>query len=98
MAVNTYDIGDVVRLSANFNDTTQDVDPAGVVFKIKTPVGTVVTLTFGVDAAVVKSSTGDYYVDYEPTTEGIYYYRAAGTTTNKGAAEGRFVVRESRFN
>jgi hypothetical protein len=98
VAVNTYDIGDVVRLSANFNDTTQDVDPAGVTFKIKTPVGTVVTLVYGVDGAVVKDSTGDYHVDYEPPVEGTYYYRAVGTTTNKGAAESRFVVRESRFN
>ena len=94
--MNTYDRADTVRLTATF--TLDDVvsDPGGVVFKVKDPDGNVATYTYGVDAAVVKDSTGVYYVDYEVAgLVGPYYYRMEGTAPVRAACEGAFAVRQS---
>jgi hypothetical protein len=98
MPINVYDLGDKIRLRANFNDTVQDVDPAQVTFAVKTPLGTVQTYQYNVGTDVVRDAMGNYYVDYTPTVEGTYYYRAAGMVSHQGAAENYFIIRQSYFN
>lgn len=98
MAANTYDIGDVVRLDVAF--TTQAdvaVDPGTITVKIKNPIGTVTTYVYGVDAEVIRDSTGNYYVLIDADKEGVWYYRWEGTGANQSADEDTFTVADSQF-
>lgn len=94
-----YIKGAQVYLSASFTDAAGDlIDPTGVVLKYKIQNGTATTLTYGVDAALVKDSTGVYHCYITPSTAGVYYYRwEASGTTSTGAVEGLFVIVESKF-
>lgn len=94
MGINVYDIGDVVRVTGTFTDASDDpADPSGVQLAYEGPTGTATTLTYGVDAEVVKASTGSYYVEITPDACGDWHYRWTGTGTGAGAQEGQFVVR-----
>lgn len=97
-ATNEYDVGDVIKLTAAFTDGGTAVDPGTVTFKIRPPVGDIVTYVYGTDAALTKTATGNYRLDYEPTQHGTYTWRAAGTVTNKAAGEQSFRVRDSVFD
>jgi hypothetical protein len=97
--MNTYDIGAVVRSSVAFTDLAGTaVDPGGVTFKMKSPLGTITTYVFPADTQVVKDSTGKYHVDVEPDRQGIWSVRWAGTGANKSASESGFQVGESQFD
>lgn len=99
MAINEYDVGDVVRCSVAFaNQAGTAVDPSVVTFKVKVPGSSTITYVYGTDAEVVKDSTGNYHVDVTATVEGRYDFRFAGSSTNVGAGERYFIVRESQFN
>lgn len=90
---NTYQRGDLVRVTGTFTTSAAAVtDPATVKFKYKKPDGTSVTLTYGVDAALVKSSTGVYYVDIDAAIKGVYYYRMYSEGSGQAAAEGDFLA------
>ncbi len=93
-----YTLGTVVRVTGTFKTNNVVADPSAVTVTIKTPLGVETTLTYGVDNAVVRSSTGIYYYNYTPALEGRYAFRWAGTGTNAGAEEGTFDVKESLFN
>jgi len=89
-----YARGNVVRLTGTFYDIDDAVtDPAAVSFQYKFPGGSTVTLVYGTDAAVVKSSTGVYYVDLATDTVGITFYRFLSTGTGKAAAWSQFQVK-----
>lgn len=97
-AINTYDVGDIVRLAGTFkNQSDAFVDPGGVRVKVKNPLGTSTTYVYGVDAGVMKDATGQYHLDIDADTEGTWYYRWEGLTSNKGADEESFLVRDSQF-
>jgi len=98
MAANIYDIGDVVRCLGTVTSSGTAVDPGTVYAKFRNPAGSVTTYTYGVDAELVKSSTGVYYFDITIATEGTYYYRLEGTGTNATAQEGVFLVRGSQLD
>lgn len=57
------------------------VDPTGVFAKYRDPSGNVDTLEYGVDAELVKDSTGNYHVDIPADEAGwfIYYFYSTGT-------------------
>ena len=93
-----YPLGAVIRLSANFKTNNVNSDPTTVAVTIKTPLGEVTTLTYGVSNAVIRDSIGNYYYNYTPTLEGRYGFRWVGTGNNIGANETTFDVRESLFN
>jgi hypothetical protein len=88
-----------VRIAANFQDDTRvDIDPDTVLIKIINPYGTIVSYTYGTDAALIQASTGDYYIDYTPNVSGRWHYRWESTGTNEAiAVEGSFVVSMSPF-
>lgn len=96
--MNAYVIGTSVRLAATFEVADVATDPTAVTFKIRVPAGTITTYVYGVDAQLVKSATGAYYVDYTTAAEGVHVWRMQGTGTAVGAAEASFVVLESPFS
>ena len=97
-----YDVGDLVRLSAAFADTSGSAaDPTTVTFKIarRTP-GTALVPTvyvFGTDAEVVKDSTGNYHVDWPAAAFGDHVWQVIGTGTVATAQVATFMVRASPF-
>ena len=96
-AYNTYDIGDVVRISAGFtNASAAAADPTAVTVSYRNPsTGAVSELNYGVDAEVIKDSTGNYHMDITTANHGIYYYKWEGSGAVVATVEGFFEVRES---
>lgn len=100
MAINEYDTGDQVRMTATFKNAAGALaDPTTVVFKYRQS-GSVAatTLTYGVDGAVVKASVGVYHLDITPAASGDWHYRAVGTGAVVAAAENSFRVLNSFFD
>lgn len=96
---NSYDKGDLLRVAAEFTDDDDVVqDPAQVYAAVRLPSGVVTTLHYGVDAALVKASTGVYYVDIDCATTGTYKYRFYSTGNGQAAAESTFFVRRSELD
>jgi hypothetical protein len=89
-----YDVGDGVRFKCSFKDLDDAAaDPTTVTALIKDPSGNVETLVYGVDAAVIKSATGIYYVDRTIDEAGIWRHRWTGTGALTVAEESSVSVR-----
>lgn len=84
----THQSGDYVALL---------VDPAAVTFKVSDPAGTVTTYSNATTPTVTKDGVGDYHLDVVPNKHGVWYWRAEGTGTYAGVAEGSFRVEASKF-
>lgn len=87
--------GATVRISATFkNADGQAADPTTVVFTSK--LDTETSLTYGVDAAVIKDSVGNYHIDYTVPAitahKQLIAYRWVGTGAVIAAGEGAFLV------
>lgn len=101
---NTYDPGDSVNCSINFqNSTPIDADPTTVKGMFRNSAGTWTTYTYGVDAALVKDDTGDYhFIVYIPNAAAssgkwVYRFEALDASSNPlAAAEREFKVRWSQ--
>ncbi len=94
----TYDIGDLVRCSGAFTNTLNvPIDPTVVICKIKPPSGVVVIYTYGIDAALVKDSVGNYHLDVNANAPGVWRYRFYSTGIGQAAQEESFEVRPSYF-
>ena len=93
---NTYEIGDLIRVTGTFTDDAGDnTDPDVVTGKYQDPSGTETT-----DNAPTKSATGIYYFDIEPDEAGQWHFRIYGETSGgaaQGAAESTFEVSTSEF-
>jgi uncharacterized protein YfaS (alpha-2-macroglobulin family) len=88
-----YDNGDLVRCTAAFTDTAGTaIDPTTVSFRVKDPAGTITTYAYGTDSELVKDSTGNYHVDIDANTDGIWAYRFSSTGAGQAAAEATFRV------
>lgn len=94
-----YILGSQIYSSVTFTNAAGTlVDPTGVLFKYKLSNGSTTTLTYGVDAALVKDSTGVYHVYWTPGAAGIYYMRwETSGTAMVGAHESTVVIRSSNF-
>ena len=91
-------IGDMFRLSANFVDSDNtSTDPNTVTFDMKEPNNTVTTYTFGVNAPLVKDSTGNYHVDWFIALSGIHAYNYTGFGGANAAEEASFIVVPTEF-
>jgi hypothetical protein len=98
VTTNTYDIGDRIRSNVEFRTIASVLtDPTTIVFKYKDPSENTTTLTFGVDAAVVKDAVGAYHVDWDIDESGTWHYRWEGTGALVGAVENWFLIRASEF-
>lgn len=86
--MNTYDVGDLIRLNAAFEDACgQAVDPTTVEIRVKAG-GVTTTYT-----NAMQDSPGKYHLDILLTLAGQTDYRWIGTGAVQTAAEGRFNVR-----
>lgn len=95
--MNTYDVGDLVRLRAVFkNAAGADTDPTTIVLKHKNPAGTVTTLTYSL-AELTKEGTGIYYKDVSITLDGKWIYKFIATGTVQAVEEEQFFVRKSEI-
>jgi hypothetical protein len=92
------DIGDAVRITATFTINGALVDPTTVMFKHKAPLLSLVTRTYSAgQAGIIRSATGTYYADIEPTVSGVHYVRFEGSGgTPKAAGELSVQVRVAR--
>ena len=88
-----------VRLSVNFQDENRvDQDPSTVILKVLDPNGSSTSYTYGTDAALIKTSVGDYYRDVTPDMSGRWRWRWETTGTDQTIAiEGDFIVQRSPF-
>jgi hypothetical protein len=84
----SYHVGDLVRCAGAFtNAGGTAVDPTAVFAQYSNPAGSVTSLTYGTDAALVKASTGNYYVDINANAAGYWRYRFYSTGTGQAASE-----------
>jgi hypothetical protein len=98
MATNTYDVGDLVRCSAIFDDVVgTDLDPTAVSVKVKTPSNAITTYVYGAGADVVKDAVGTYHIDVSITEAGMWWFRWISTGTGQSAGERAFWVTVSEF-
>lgn len=97
--MNFYEVGDLVRITANFtNEAGAAADPTTVTLlvKLRYVIGSTAT-TYTYPANIIKDSTGNYHLDFQPTTEGIWDYRWVGTGSVTAAGENAFNVPDSQF-
>lgn len=90
--MNTYDIGDVVRLSSAFTQDDAPIDPTTVSLKVMNADGTSNTYTYAA-GQLVKDSSGVYHYDIAPAARGTYRYRFFSTGIGTAAEEKWFQVR-----
>jgi hypothetical protein len=92
VAANTYEIGDLVRLSVEFRIGATLTNPSAVTLQVKNPLGAVTT------PAVVNDSTGKYHGDVTLDKAGTWTYRFAGTGAVQKAGRGALNVAASEFD
>ena len=91
---NTHDLGDLVRVTAEFRDpsTNAYIEPTIVKLSVKTPDGTVTTYVYDTDASMKRTDIGQYYSDLNANAAGRWYYRWWSTGTGQAADENYFDV------
>jgi hypothetical protein len=90
--MNEYEIGETVRSAAEIkNILGQYTDPATLIFTVVDPSGNEAAYTYGVDADVIKSAIGRYYVETVADEAGQWYYSFKSTSPS-GYGEGTFNV------
>ncbi len=96
--MNTYDIGDIVRIANVFTTTATGavLDPTTVSLVVLAPDGTETTYTYLGGNPITRDSQGTYHVDVAITQVGRYRYRWTSTGTGASAEEGAFEVRPRR--
>ena len=94
--VNSYDIGDGIRLSGAFTVNDVATDPTAITLRVKDPVNSTGRYTYAL-SQVSKTSTGNYYKDITVSTAGKWFYRWEGTGAVIAADEVWFNVRLSEF-
>lgn len=95
MTINSYDVGDLVRVSAAFTDDAGTAtDPTTVSIAYKSPAGVTTTLVYGTDPEVVRDSAGHYHADIDVTESGTWRFRWFSSGPGQAAEESRFYVRE----
>lgn len=87
-----FDLGQLVRVSADFQNPSTGalVDPTTVKFDWRVGSGSITTYTY--PTTIVKDAVGQYHVDINASTAGTYYWRFYSTGTNQAADEGTFEV------
>lgn len=95
--MNVYDLGDLAHVTVAFTTSAGvATDPTAVNFKYRLADDVAwTTLVYGVDAALVKSSVGNYYVDVNCDAVGMARYRWWSTGTGQAAVEDSFLVYDS---
>lgn len=93
MAIDAYDIGDLVELQCTFrNDAGVATNPSTVSLRVKEPDGTTTTYAQG---TLTNGSAGVWTKNVTPDQSGTWYYRFIGTGAVAQEEEGAFYVRPS---
>ena len=75
--------GDVARFTISVvdpDDGETAIDPAALVVKVLEPgATTATTYTYGTDAEIVRSDTGEYYIDIDLDDDGDWFVRMEST-------------------
>ena len=96
--MNSYDLGNLVRVSATFRDSSNAlVDPAVVKCQVRASSGTITTYTYGASPELVREGAGVYWLDVDASAAGEWRYRWFSTGTGQAAAEDLFAIRNSIF-
>lgn len=94
--MNTYDVGDLVRLRGSFtNSAGTAVDPSSVTLQYRRFLddpASYTTLVYGV-GSITRVQTGEYLHDLAVNTDGEWRYRWNGLGANAAAVEESFKVR-----
>lgn len=92
-----YMLGAKVRISVAITDvvSNQLADPSELVLKIRPPKGGLNTLTYGVDAALVRAGVGLYNAEIDLTMSGYWRWRWEASAPNAGVVEGILNVNRS---
>jgi hypothetical protein len=95
VGINVYDVGDLARISALFEDADgTDADPSAVAFHIEDPSGNVEDYAYGASPTeIVRDSIGNYHIDISIDEPGDWHYRWVATGSGQGAQEGQLMVR-----
>ena len=90
----TYDKNDLVRLTATFRDSNNNlVDPSTVTLRISLGDGSTITRTYA-GATITKASLGVYYSDLNCSISGMVYYRWEGAGAAQAAGQSSFYVED----
>ena len=90
----TYDVGDSIRLNAEFTVTGTLADPNIITLSTRDPSGNVDVYNF-TSGTVSKESTGKYFRDVFVDEPGQWWYEFFGTGTVISAEENYFLVDRS---
>lgn len=90
--INLYKKGQKVRCSVQFKVSDVLTDPTTVTFKSKKPSGSITTLVYGADAAVVKDGVGLYHADVTTDEKGEWNFRFEGTGVCTAVEEAAFNI------
>lgn len=96
--LNTYDIGDIPRLSLALAVAGVAQDPTTLRARVLDPDGTETIYVYGEDAELVRAGVGSYYLEVRAAMAGTYHYRFESTGTAEGTEEHAFFVRSSAFS
>lgn len=99
MTINVYDIGQLVPISALFEDADGvDTDPSTVTLEVLDPAGNTRTYLYGASPTeVIRDSAGNYHVDVEADQAGDWFYKWSSTGSGQAAQEGQFMVAPGHF-
>lgn len=89
--MNSFDIGDVIRVQCTFKVGTTPTDPTSTTLTIEKPNGTTST------PSVSSGGTGIKYGDYTAADVGYHHWKMQGTGTAAGVAQGSFYVRQGQI-
>ena len=80
VAPNPYQLDTTVQLNGTFTeaDGVTLVDPTTVTIAVQDPTGVITEYTVVTTPAVVRVSTGIYYLQIEPTISGVWIYKWQG--------------------
>lgn len=87
-----YRLNEIVKISTTFTVNSIATDPTTVTLAVTTPAGVTTTYTYGTDAALVKESTGVYYLNQSASQLGLWQYVWTGTGTAAAIRESYFTV------
>jgi hypothetical protein len=95
----SFEVGQKKTITVTFrNAAGTAADPTGVTLEIRNPsTGARTTYTYGVDAALVKDTTGVYHYDVTLSAAGDWVFRWVGSGTIVAVDEGVISVRKAVY-
>lgn len=94
--INTYWVGQKVRVTAAFTDVDDTaIDPDVVKLSVCDPSEVVTTYVYDTDEELVRDSEGNYSLDIDVDEEGTWYYRWWATGAGQSSVQHMFEAKET---